>query len=105
MEKQKILSELKNLLLTHYGDYIDKVILYGSQSRGTATEDSDYDILIILKEDYYWRFRSEILALTNDIDLKYEVMTDIRMISAPELKTIKGKQPFILNALEEGVVL
>lgn len=105
MEKQQILSELKDLLLSNYGEYIDSIILYGSQSRGTAKEDSDYDILIILKEDYDWKFRSELLALTNNIDLKYDVMTDVRMISLPEMKTIKGKQPFILNVLEEGIIL
>jgi hypothetical protein len=46
-----------------------------------------------------------ILSLCYEIDLKYDILTDVKLISRNELSTIKGKQPFILNALEHGLII
>lgn len=105
MDKKKILKELKALLIENFSDYIDKVILFGSQALNTAKEYSDYDILVILKKDYDWQLEDSILSLCYEIDLKYDILTDVKLISRNELSTIKGKQPFILNALEHGLVI
>lgn len=105
MDKKKILKELKALLIESFSDYIDKVILFGSQALNTAKEYSDYDILVILKKDYDWQLEDSILSLCYEIDLEYDILTDVKLISRDELNTIKGKQPFILNALEHGLVV
>ena len=105
MDKKKILKELKALLIENFSDCIDKVILFGSQALNTAKEYSDYDILVILKKDYDWQLEDSILSLCYEIDLKYDILTDVKLISRNELSTIKGKQPFILNALERGLVI
>ncbi len=104
MEKQiTILKDLKKLLQEHFSDNIDKVILFGSRVNGDAREYSDYDILIILKNNYDWKFKNEISALSYEIDLKYDILTDINLISIKELQSIKGKQPYIINAIEKGI--
>lgn len=41
----KILTDLKDLLVRHFGDEISRVTLFGSRSQDTAQEDSDYEIL------------------------------------------------------------
>jgi predicted nucleotidyltransferase len=41
MDKKEILAEIDKLLREHYPDDIEKVILYGSRSRGDAQEYSD----------------------------------------------------------------
>ncbi len=105
MDKKKILKELKALLIENFSDCIDKVILFGSQALNTAKEYSDYDILVILKKDYDWQLEDSILSLCYEIDLKYDILTDVKLISRNELSTIKGKQPFILSALEHGLVI
>ena len=101
---RQVLEELKKLLIEEYADYIDKVVLFGSQALGTAAEYSDYDILVILKKDYDWRLEDDILASCYEIDLKYDIITDVKLISRNELKSIKGKQPFIIDAIEHGIV-
>lgn len=88
---------------TPYADVLESVVLYGSQARGTATEDSDYDILLILKRDCNWRERHDIRYAVYDIAIAWNIPLDVRMISVPELDTIKGAQPFIINALTEGI--
>lgn len=102
MNKKKILKELKALLLGEYSGDIDRVVLFGSQVLGTATDSSDYDILVILNKDYDWRLEDAILDSCYEIDLEYDIVTDVKVISRNELNTMKGKQPFILNALEHG---
>ncbi len=104
MDKKEILKEIDKLLREHYPDDIDKVILYGSRSRGDAREYSDYDILVVLKNDYDWKFETKINDLLYAIDLKYDILIDPQVISVQELQTIKGKQPFIINAFSEGIL-
>jgi len=44
--KQELLLEIKNLIISVNNS--GKVILYGSQARNTANQDSDWDLLILL---------------------------------------------------------
>ncbi len=105
INKKHILKELKNLLKEEFLDNVDKVILFGSQATNTAHEYSDYDILVILKKDYDWQLEDAILNLCYEIDLRYDILTDVQLISRNELNSIKGKQPFILNVLEHGLMV
>lgn len=105
MNQKDILVELKALLMEKYLRDIDRVILFGSRSKGKARAYSDYDILIIVKHDYDWRFKRELQDVCWQIDYKFDVLTDVKIISVNELGTLRGKQPYILNALENGVLI
>ena len=105
MYNKTALKELKKLLIKNFSDHIDKIVLFGSQVNGTARKYSDYDILLILKKPYDWKFENNIYDTTFDIDLEYNIITDIKMISIEELQTLRGKQPFIQNAINEGIEL
>lgn len=47
---RKIAEELKRRLLACDGKRIRRVLLYGSRAQGTATEESDFDLLVIEKD-------------------------------------------------------
>ena len=98
-----IMKELKEGLQNKF-NFVSEVILFGSQATGKAFEFSDYDILVIVSHPISWRQRREISDEIYSIDLKYNILTDVKIISEPELKTLKGKQPFIQHALQEGIV-
>lgn len=49
-EDRKISEELKKRLLACDGTRIQRVLLYGSRARGTATEESDFDLLVVEKD-------------------------------------------------------
>jgi predicted nucleotidyltransferase len=43
------LAEAKRRLMDAFGDRLEQVILYGSEARGEAREDSDVDLMLLLK--------------------------------------------------------
>jgi predicted nucleotidyltransferase len=45
-----ILSSLKEYLRQEYRERFDRIILFGSQARGEATDASDIDVLIVLQD-------------------------------------------------------
>lgn len=103
MDNLIILNEIQSLLSFHFGDVIEKVILFGSRCKGTASDDSDYDILVIVKNDYDWKYCNKIINACYDIDLKYDILTDIKIISHKELNSYRGRQPYIVDAINNGI--
>jgi len=102
-DKLTILKELKNCLQKGYRDSVKDIILFGSQAYGHPTENSDYDVLIVLKKDYTARDENQIFDLCYDINLKYNIIIDAHLISEKELHTIKGKQPIFTKAIKSGI--
>jgi predicted nucleotidyltransferase len=47
---RKIAEELKKRLLACDGERIQRVLLYGSRAQGTATKESDFDLLVVEKD-------------------------------------------------------
>ncbi len=103
IDNQKILSDLKEHLNQNYDGSINEIVLFGSHARGESTRDSDYDILIVLDNDYSAKDENVILDLCYDINLKYNILIDAHLLSKSEMKSIRGKQPIFVNALKSGV--
>lgn len=101
--KKRILSEIEGSLRSRFSDNLMDVILFGSRVEGKHKADSDYDILIVLKNKIDWRDERAISDLCYDIELKYNILTDTHIISEPELMTLRGKQPIYTTALEKGL--
>lgn len=103
-EKIKILRELKTLLIKYFGDDIEEVVFFGSQVTEKAKEDSDYDLIIILKNDYDWKYKKKVRYVCYDIALKYDISLDTKIISLNELhNSLRGKQSLFTDALKEGI--
>lgn len=103
MDKHSVLWEIRELLVAKFGSEIERVILFGSQAQDAKRPESDFDILVILKNPHDWRMRRQISEVCYDVDLKYDIRTDIKTISAEELREPRGRQPFIQQALKEGI--
>lgn len=78
-EKKAVQELLATVRLT-YGEKIRRAALFGSKARGDATKYSDVDILLIVTDDS-WKFRKAISQINSDVELKYDVILDVRVIS------------------------
>ncbi len=105
MDNLEILKKLKKALIRCFPNDIDQVVLFGSHCKGTDQTFSDYDILVVLKGDYDWHKEEEISKICYQVDLQYDIHTDVKVISLGDLDSLKGKQPFIINAMKEGIAI
>ena len=103
MDNKKLLKELKSLLECKLSLKIRKIFLYGSQINGNSQNYSDYDILIVLENDYNWKLEEAIYNTAYEIMLLYDVVLDIKIISIKDMETLKGQQPYIQNAIKSRV--
>ncbi len=105
MNLQEIIKELKENIKEKLPGENFKVILYGSYARGKYDENSDIDILIILDSYPDTQKKDKIYEVCSSLNIKYEIWIDVSLISKKEMDTIKGRQPFIQNALREGITI
>lgn len=98
-----ILTDLKLKIEEQYFDSLKNIVLFGSQSNDKSTEFSDYDILILLNQDYSRIDENKILDICYDINLKYNIIIDAHILSTKELASKRGRQPIFVNALKNGI--
>jgi predicted nucleotidyltransferase len=99
-----VLDELREGLTTLYGDRLVKVVLYGSQARGDATDDSDIDVLLVLRGPFH---RAEEMKRTSrlvgDLSLKYDTLVSRQFMSDEDYRC--SHTPLLLNVRREGAVV
>ncbi len=102
-----MLSELAELLHQVYGKQLKAVILYGSVARGTNTNDSDIDIMVLVDGDVaeLRKYGEGLSDVSTDISLKYLKVFSIIDISYQEYEKWKQILPFYRNVSKEGIVL
>jgi len=103
IDSKIIITELKNHLEKNYDNPLKDVILFGSQARGDSQKFSDYDVLIVLDNDYSGKDENSILDLCYDIVLKYDILLDVHIISVKELNSVRGRQTVFQKALKSGI--
>lgn len=85
----------------------EKIILFGSQAKGTARPDSDVDLLVIEKEPFSkersrWRESTRLLMALRQFDIS----TDILLYSRDEFNAWKNSINHVIGrASREGKVL
>lgn len=101
-EKKAVREFLKAVRMA-FGDKIQRASLFGSKVRGDWTKYSDVDILLITDDDS-WTFRRDIIGINSDIELKYDVMLDIRVISETRWEHMKRIQAGLYQNITRDAV-
>ena len=99
-----LLKRVKERLQETYGDRLKGVVLYGSEARGEATEDSDIDLLVLLdgQVKVVGDLEKIILAIR---PVQLEIDRPIHATPAIFSDYQAGEFPLYLYAREEGVLL
>lgn len=102
MRIKEILSEFREEIEKLYRKRLKKIILYGSWARGDATEESDIDVLIVLKgKVIIGKEIDRMINIITDINLKYGALISVYPVSDNDYSTINS--PLLLNVRKEGV--
>jgi predicted nucleotidyltransferase len=105
VNQKTVLKEISRLLKAGMPDNFIKAVLFGSRLSGQSNMDSDYDILIILRQKADWKTEREISDICFEVELKNNIVTDIHILSEPEVNSSRGQQPIFVNALRNGLML
>lgn len=100
-----ILQRLRSELHGRYKSQLDQVVLFGSQARGDASEDSDIDVLAILKEngaDPFLEY-SKWAEWVVDIMLDYGELVNLLFTSRSRFDSVNS--PLYQNIHSEGIVI
>ena len=102
--KTEILKEIERIVTGK--EPSAKIYLYGSRSRGTAKDDSDWDLLILLNKD--------VISIENEREIAYplyDLEFDIGEVISPMIYTEKEWNSkykvthFYQNVMKEGKLL
>jgi len=103
MNTQEQLEEILKRIVNNYRP--EKIILFGSYAYGNPTEDSDLDILVVVKSSNLLRYKRarEIRKFLWGIT---DIPKDILVYTREEIDAWKEvKEAFITNAVKNGKIL
>lgn len=105
MLSDDIKEELVQGLTDIFQKNISMIILYGSVARNEATDGSDIDIAIIVKNQIDDKTKRRFVSWAAEMDIRYERVFSIVDIQESNMKKWEKVHPFYQNVRKEGIVL
>ena len=105
MLSDEMREELVQGLTDIFRNNISMIILYGSVARGDATQQSDVDIAIVVKNQMDDATKRRFLCWAADLDIRYERVFSIVDILEGNMKKWENVLPYYQNVKKEGIVL
>ncbi len=99
----QVVKEYVTELRKRLGSSMRQVLLFGSRARGSAREDSDYDMLVVVDQRTP-EVRSIILEIEGQLMDRYGVLVATVLRSEDEWRRSQ-EFPLALNVAREGVAL
>lgn len=104
MRRTEIIAQIKDIV--HRVAPTAKTILYGSQARNEAHDDSDIDLLILLDGEKMSLKDEEAITLPlYELELRTGVSISPMVMLKKLWENRPFKTPFYINVINEGIVL
>ncbi len=84
-EEKEILKRFKSEIEKALGDRFDRIVLFGSRSRGDAEPDSDFDLLVTVKS-FQQTERTKILEIAADLSLEYSTVLAVLVVPTNDFR-------------------
>ncbi len=84
------------------GERVVHIILYGSRARGDYTEDSDIDVLVVVRGIRAKEADDIIFPFAHEALVEYEELLYVAVVAEEEYIEKQGRA-FFINVREEGV--
>ena len=106
-ELQIVLKKVEVAAKRLYGDKLNRIILYGSYTRGDNTEESDIDIMIVLDCDTkeIKKLRGLTAEMASNISLEQEVFLSVLLRDKKQFENGLTFLPFYQNIEREGIAV
>jgi predicted nucleotidyltransferase len=102
MEIKNILKEFRRSVEKLYGQKLKSIILYGSWARGDHREESDIDLLVVLKGTITpGKEIDRMIDIITEINLKYGILISVYPVSEKNYSTVNS--PLLINVRQEGI--
>lgn len=105
VEGKKVVLAFTDRAVRRCGDWIERVILFGSRAGGASRPSSDYDLLVVVRErdrrlldELYDEVLESLLVSGAEISLKVYGHEDLK-------KGLSAGHPFLRSVIETGVEL
>lgn len=104
IELQVIARVVAALLLEGSGEAISRIILFGSAVRGDVSEESDVDLLIVVKDGDRHDWRRRFIGVVMPITYRLGRYISIKTFTEKEFRDlIEGGSPFVREVLSHGI--
>ena len=88
-----------------FSDSILAIILYGSVARNDNTDESDIDIVIIIKNEMDDATKEQFIHWSAELGLRYDRVFSIIDIQEENMEKWGNVLPFYQNIQKEGIIL
>ncbi len=101
MGKKEIVKLIKKFILKIKDINLQRIILFGSQATGEATEDSDIDLIVVAPDFEKMDFFERVKKMRSYWNLDYAV--DFLCYTPKEFEKKKNRISIVSEAIKEGI--
>lgn len=99
--RERAFEEFARRVEDELGETVSDIILFGSTARGEATETSDLDVLLVMKNPIQVELRETVSEVAFDVGLDYDVAVTY-ILQSKERFDSRQSDPFIQHVRREG---
>ena len=104
-EEQVWLDAYRQTLAQQFPGLIEQIIIFGSKARGTATTDSDLDLLVVIKRGD-WRLKDAVTQPGYSLAIDQDVVPSIMVYTMEEWEQRRSDEaPLWQMVNRDGVVV